>query len=91
MTHVWPYMYRDILAALREGTIACTDMRVCAIAWADMDVHAGADMSGSRNLLAIILWVILQLRKQVRLTKRNIGTWHNRREHSWDMLQTDSL
>ena len=77
---------RGIRAAFRESTLACTDMWMCA--WAGMDVHAGADMSGSRNLLAIILWVILQLRKQVRLTKRNSGTWHNRRRISWDMLQT---
>ena len=59
-------MYRDIVAAIREDTIACTGMRMCAIVWADMDVHAGADMSGSRFLLAIILWVIPQLEKQVR-------------------------
>ena len=41
---------RDIRAAIRESTLACTDMWVCAIAWADMDAHAGVAMSGSRLL-----------------------------------------
>ena len=39
---------RGIRAAFRVSTLACTDMRMCAIAWAGMNAHAGAAMSGSR-------------------------------------------
>ena len=38
--------YRDARAAIRGSTLACTDMWMCAIAWAGMDAHAGAAMSG---------------------------------------------